>query len=316
MEKILITGGTGLVGTALKRKNLNAVFISSLDCDLRNFERTLELFNHHKPSQVIHLAALVGGVGANMNNLGDFYRDNSLININVLEACRKNSVKKVLSILSTCVYPENASHPLRECEIHMGPPHSSNYAYAYAKRMLEVQSRAYYDQYGCNYITVIPNNIFGENDNFDLNNSHVIPAIVRKIYESKLYGGDVVLWGDGSPVREFTYSCDIAEILLFLLESYSEKSPINIGTSKERSIHEIAYIVSDMLDFKGNIVWDSKKPNGQHSKPSCSRKMELLGWKESDYSDFTDSLERTCKWFVDSYPDVRGVRIEDDYGRI
>ena len=162
----------------------------------------------------------MGGLKANLNNLGSFYYENIIINSNVLEASRKFNVKKVVSLLSTCVYPDKITYPLTEEQIHNGKPHDSNYGYAYAKRMLDVQSQAYRDQYGCNFITAIPNNLFGENDNFDLENSHLIPAIIRKVHEAKMNNSDIILWGDGSPLREFTYSKDLAKIILFLLNNY------------------------------------------------------------------------------------------------
>ena len=215
--KILITGGTGMVGSAFEhiypKRN---IIICPRTYDLRNSQHAQRVLQNIHPDAIIHLAAKVGGVKANMEYLGDFYRDNVLINTNVLEAARKFKVKKVVSLLSTCVYPDEVNYPLTEDQIHNGPPHPSNYAYAYAKRMLDIQSRAYRDQYGCNFITAIPNNLFGEHDNFDLENSHVLPAIIRKVYEAKLNGTNVSLWGDGSSLREFTYSRDLAEILLFL----------------------------------------------------------------------------------------------------
>ena len=208
-EKILVTGGSGMIGYALKwgyaygNSIPNATFISSKDYDLTSATAANKMLVDHKPDYIIHLAAKVGGIKANMDNLGDFYRENILINTHVLESARQHKIKKVVSILSTCIYPNDISYPLTEEQIHMGPPHPSNYAYAYAKRMLDIQSRSYRDQYGCNFITAVANNLFGENDNFDLENSHVIPAMIRKIYEAKLTNKSVTFWGDGSPLREF-----------------------------------------------------------------------------------------------------------------
>ena len=169
-EKILITGGSGMVGYALRRIIPDAIFVSSKNFDLRSVEQTETMFAMYEPEQVIHLAAKVGGIKANMENLGDFYRDNIMINTNILESARKYKTGKVLSLLSTCIYPDKVSYPLTEEQIHKGPPHQSNYAYAHAKRMLDVQSRAYRAQHGCNFITAIPNNLYGENDNFEDSN--------------------------------------------------------------------------------------------------------------------------------------------------
>ena len=204
-----------MVGSAFRDLAPDAIFISSDHCDLRSSSQAKSLFNTTKPDYVIHLAAKVGGVKANTEYLGDFYRENLLINTNVLECCRVNDVKKVVSLLSTCVYPDNVSYPLTEEQIHNGEPHPSNFAYAYAKRMLDVQSRSYRKQYGCSFITAIPNNLYGPHDNFHLEDSHVIPAMIRKIWEAKLKNENVILWGDGTPLREFTYSEDVGKILFY-----------------------------------------------------------------------------------------------------
>ena len=197
-----------------------------------------------------------------------FYSNIEKINTNVLAAANFSNVNRVLSLLSTCIYPNNANYPLTEDQIHSGPPHPSNFGYAHAKRMLDVQSRAYRQQYGRNYITAVPNNLFGEYDNFDLKNSHAIPAIIRKMYEAKINSQNVILWGDGSPLREFTYSKDLASILLFLLEKYNEPDPVNIGNTHEISIKQVADMVAEIIGFDGEITWDVASPMGQYRKPS------------------------------------------------
>jgi GDP-L-fucose synthase len=304
---VLVTGGSGMVGTSLKKILPNAFYISSRDCDFRDHSETDLLFKKIVPDFVIHLAAKVGGVKSNINQMGDFYYDNILINSNVLESSRKYNVKKVVSLLSTCIYPDNVNYPLTEEQIHNGPPHFSNYGYAYAKRMLDVHSRAYRNQYGCNFITAVPNNLFGENDNYDLENSHVIPAIIRKIHESKINNEDLHLWGDGSPLREFTYSYDLAKILLFLLEKYDEPEPINVGNTYQYSILNVAEKISKILNFDGNIIWNKNAPSGQHKKPSSNIKLINLGWKKENYTSFDTSLRKSCEWFLEKYPLVRGI---------
>ena len=296
-----------MVGTALRQQLPNAVFVSSKDCDLKDATSVNSLMLEHEPEHVIHLAARVGGVKANSDYIGDFFLENILINANVLEASRKHNVKKVISILSTCVYPDSVTYPLTECQFHNGPPHDSNYGYAYAKRMLDVQSRAYRQQYGCNFITAIPNNLFGENDNYDLDNSHVIPAIMRKMHEAKLNNESVVLWGDGSPLREFTYSKDLADILLLLLDRYDDPEPINVGNTQEYSIKEIAEMVAEIVEFNGEIIWDTSKPTGQHRKPSDNSKLIGLGWKQENYTDLKKALTKTYKWVILKYPHLRGI---------
>ena len=265
------------------------------------------MFDTYGPEYVIHLAAKVGGVKANSDYPGDFYYDNIMINTNVLHTAKIHKVKKLISCLSTCIYPNDIEYPLREDNIHNGPPHQSNFAYAYAKRMIDVQSRAYNKQHGCNFITAVSNNLFGEDDNFDLENSHVIPAMIRKIYEAKMNNSDVVLWGDGSPLREFTYSGDMAEILLFLLDEYNDPTPLNIGNVGEYSIKEVASVISKNLAFDGEVVWDVAKPSGQYRKPSTNKRLLELGWEKENYTSLDMALKKTCEWFTTNYPNVRGV---------
>jgi GDP-L-fucose synthase len=308
-KKVLVTGGTGMIGNALRHLAPNAIFLSSKDADLRKAHETQDILNFYKPDAVIHLAARVGGIKANMDYLGDFYYDNIMINTNVIHSCKKTSVKKLISVLSTCVYPDNASYPLTEEQMHSGPPHKSNYAYAHVKRMIDVQSRAYRDQFGCNFTTVIPNNLFGKHDNFDLKNSHVIPAIIRKIYEARNKKENVVLWGDGSPLREFTYADDMASILLFLLDNFECREPINVGNTIQYSIKQLAEMIADIYNFEGEIVWDTSGPPGQYKKPSDNSKLIDLGWKKENYTNFQSALEEVCKWFENNYKEARGVFI-------
>tara|TARA_Y100000310_G_scaffold323733_1_gene384552 strand:- start:2863 stop:3798 length:936 start_codon:yes stop_codon:yes gene_type:complete len=302
--RLLVTGGTGMVGQALQKLAPDAYYLSSKDADLRNPQQTNDLINKINPTHVIHLAARVGGVKANMDNLGSFYYDNIMINTNVLESCRSSGVDKLLSLLSTCVYPDEAPHPLKECSIHTGTPHISNYGYAYAKRMVDVQTRAYRQQYGSNFITVIPNNLFGENDNFHLQDSHVIPAMIRKIYEAKGKKTDARLWGDGLIYREFTYVDDLARILLLLLDTYNEEDPINVGNTEEHLIKDVAEKISEIFEFKNDIIWDSEMPKGQYRKPSSSKKLERLGY--DNYTNFDQGLRNTCEWFAKNSTNVRG----------
>ena len=309
-SRILITGGTGMLGYAFRslQTEHDMIFINSKTCDLLDYKATCKTFIDIKPDWVIHLAARVGGVKSNTQFLGDFYRENIMINTHVLEAARKVKVNKLVSVLSTCIYPDKIEYPLRETEIHNGKPHISNYAYAYAKRMLDVQSRSYRDQYGLNYITAVPNNLFGENDNHHLEDCHVIPAIIHKMFNSIKTKRDVVLWGDGSPLREFTYSQDVARILLYLLENYNDRDPINIGNTIEMSIKEIAETIKRNLGFKGNIIWDTSKPMGQFRKPSSNKKLLNLAWRTDQYTDFHLALEKSCNWFVKNYPNIRGIK--------
>lgn len=317
-DKILITGGDGMLGDSFREFVPNAIFISHKKYDLKKREDTLEIFYKYKPFYCIHLAAKVGGLKANMNNGADFFYDNSLINLNVLESAKEyiksyNIIDKfkLVSILSTCIYPDkNITYPLTEDQIHNGFPNETNYPYAYAKRNLDIQSRSYRKQFGCNFITAIPNNMFGKNDNYSLESSHLIPAIIRKIYEAKKNNEkEVLFWGTGEPKREFTYSKDIAKALLFLLEHYDKEYPINIGNTKEFTIKEIVEYISKMMNYEGNIIFDGNiKMNGQFRKPSSNQKFLDFGWKEEWYTETKIALKEIVEYFKNQYPNLRGIK--------
>lgn len=308
-QKIMITGANGMVGTAIRNLFPNSIFLER-KFDLRNVEDAKMAFEKHKPEYVIHLAAKVGGLQANLHNQADFYTDNVLINTNIIKYSHLYEVKKLISVLSTCVYPDQSyiSYPLTEEQLHFGPPHFSNFGYSFSKRMVDIQSRAYRAQYESNFITAIPNNMYGENDNFDLENGHVLPSLLRKIWEAKINNLEQVeIWGDGSALREFTYSTDIAKILFFLLNNYDAAEPINIGHTKEHSIKEIAELLCEILEYNGKIFWNIEKPSGQHRKPSSNQRLLDLGWKEEYYTSLKEGLKKTCDWFITNYPNVRGI---------
>ena len=323
-KRYLLTGASGLLGKALSNlidkdyiytpdsKQLNLLEKTQTENYIANFECVDGQGLYSKINCVFHLAAKVGGVKANSEALGTFYHDNIMINSNLLESCIKYSIPKVVSVLSTCIYPDAqyVSYPLTEDQLHLGPPHDSNFGYAYAKRMLDVQTRAYRKQYGVNYITVIPNNLFGEHDNFHLEDSHVIPAIMRKIWEAKLNNKPTVeIWGDGSPLREFTYSGDIARILLKVSEEYNEEQPLNIGNTEEHSIASVAKKLVEYLEYDGKLFFNTDKPSGQFRKPSSNKKfLGKTSWRAEDYTPFDIALKKTCDWFKVTYPNVRGIK--------
>jgi len=306
--KLLITGGSGMVGSAFKKKAPNNDYPDrkELWSMISNLENQKELFNR----DIIHLAAKVGGIKANKDQIADFYLENSRLNQGLLSAAHLHRARKVISLLSTCIYPDSkyVSYPLTEDQLHLGPPHESNYGYAYAKRMVDVMSRTYREQYGCNFVTAIPNNLYGENDNFHLENGHVIPALIRKIWEAKENNiNHVECWGDGSPLREFTYSEDIVKILLFLMKNYNEPEPINIGNTEEYSIKEVVEMLCGILKYKGKIVWREDMPSGQHRKPTSNQKLIDIGWDKKNYTPLKEGLRKTCEWFIMNYPNIRGV---------
>ena len=306
--KILITGGTGMVGSAFNdiQTNHDLVLVGSKDYDLTSKREANRMLMHIRPDAIVHLAARVGGVKGNSDYVADFFYDNIMINTNILQACKDHKISKVLSLLSTCIYPNNPMYPLTEDQIHDGEPHQSNFGYAYAKRMLDVQSRAMRNQYDLKYITAVPNNIYGPKDNYHLDDSHVIPAMIRKLHEAKVKGADVTLWGSGEPLREFTYSKDIAKALLFLLENYTGKVPVNIGSTREVSIEKVSELISKEIGFTGKIIWDTDKPEGQLKKPSSNEKF-LDMCPNFCYTDLEDGIKETIRWFKSNYPNVRGL---------
>jgi len=311
MSKILITGGTGMVGKAILRclpATKNVVAVGTKDYDLRSLDQVQKMYKTHKPDKVIHLAAKVGGIKTNLEQPVEFFNTNILINTNVLMAAHENDIQNIVSLLSTCVYPdkEYAQYPLTEEQLHNGPPPESNFSYAYSKRMVEVQSRAYRKQYGRNYTTAIPNNIFGIEDDFDFIRGHAVPSIIRKIYEAKFFGTTPVFWGSGTPLREFTYVDDIAGCLIKMIgvtgETYNSVEPCNIGTSEELSIRQITEKVVKVAKYDGEIMWDTSKPDGQFKKTSLSTKIK---W---EYTSMEEGLKLTYKWFEKNYPNIRGIK--------
>jgi len=284
------------------------ILVGSRDYDLRSPTETHFMIRDYAPDAIIHLAARVGGVQGNTDYVADFYKDNILINTNVLASAAEHKVEKVVSLLSTCVYPDNASYPLTPEQFHAGPPHKSNFGYAYSKRMIDVYSRALRQQHGCNFICAVPNNLYGISDNFDLENGHVIPAIIRKVHTAMLKSTVPTFWGDGSALREFTFASDISKILLFLMENYNSDVPINIGMTKERSIKSVVTTICSYMGYSGAINWDTSKPTGQLRKPSCNKPLLDLGWKPEEYTSFEDGIEQTCGWYKENYPNIRGIR--------
>ena len=306
--KALVTGASGLLGSEILALSQGSVGLNSRDCDLTESNHAILTLEDDRVDTVIHCAARVGGVKANTDYVADFFDNNVKMNMNVLYACRDKKFKLV-SVLSTCIYPDApyVKYPLTEDQLHMGPPHPSNFGYAYAKRMLEVQSRAYRQQFGCNFISVIPNNLYGINDNYDLNSGHVIPALIRKFHEAMLEGrNEVIVWGSGRPIREFTFARDAAKIILWLTENYDGEEPVNIGNPDWISIEHLSLMIGEEIGFEGHVKFDSSKPDGQYEKPSSNKKLRSLGWT-GEYTPLRDGLRETIKNFITFYPNVRGV---------
>ena len=300
MKKVLITGGYGMVGSAMESQ----IKLSRETCDLTNPKQTEKLFQLIKPDGVIHCAGKVGGIGGNSNYKGEYFYDNLMINTNVIEASRKAGVKNLVAFLSTCVFPDKVKYPLTVDQIQLGEPHKSNYPYAYAKRMADVQIRAYREQYGINYTSIIPSNIYGPNDNFSLEHGHVMPMLIHKLYLAKQNKTDFVVWGSGKPLREFIYSKDIAKIAEWALFNYEGTDPLIISGDEEISIKDLVGLLVDEFKFKGKVIFDKTKPDGQLRKPSDNSKIkELL--PDFEYTPFEQGIKETANWFIENYNESR-----------
>lgn len=322
--KILVTGGSGLVGQAIKnivnehdendKNNHSYLFLSSADCDLTNYQATYDFFEKYKPDYVIHLAAYVGGLFRNMNHKVEMYEKNIQINHNVVKICHEFRVKKVICCLSTCIFPDKTTYPIDETMLHNGPPHNSNDAYAYAKRMLEVQCRAYNEQYGSNFICVIPTNIYGEYDNFSLSDGHVIPALIHKCYLAKQRGEKFVVCGTGKPLRQFIYSIDLAKLMLLILERYQEKTPIilSVDEKDETSIADVARLIAKEFDYEHMLDFDASYSDGQYKKTANNTKLkkvlekiqnepEIKSGSKFKFTPLSEGLPNTIKWFIENY---------------
>ena len=300
-NKILVTGGHGLVGHEFVGNKYYKP--TSKEYNLKNTEDVNRLMLKRFDS-VIHTASKVGGLGGNMNHKGEFFYDNIMINTNVIESARISGVKNLVAFLSTCVFPDNIEYPLTEKKIHLGPPHFSNDAYAYSKRMVDVQIRAYREQYGLNYKSVIPTNIYGPNDNYDIKNGHVVPSLIHKCFLARENKTPLTIWGSGDPLREFIFSRDVAVLSEWVLHNYNENEPIILSTSEEISIREVVDIIVEIMNFKGKVVFDTSKPDGQFRKPSDNSKIKnhLPNFK---FTDLFDGLKETIEFFEKNYNILR-----------
>ena len=297
--KLLITGGNGLVGSQIPGD-----IKTDSSIDLRDSSLCDELFKKERPVNVIHCAAKVGGLGGNMSLKGEFFYDNIMINTNVIESARKFGVKSLVAFLSTCVFPDDVEYPLTEKKIHLGPPHTSNDAYAYAKRMADIQIRSYREQYGLNYKSVIPTNIYGPHDNFDIENGHVVPSLIHKCYIAKETKTPLIIWGSGKPLREFIFSKDVAKLTEWVLHNYNEDEPIILSTSEEISIKEVVEIIIELMNFKGEVKWDKDKPDGQFRKPSNNSKIKHY-LPDFKFTPLYEGLKETIQWFENNYINIR-----------
>ena len=284
-DKIYIAGHAGMVGSAIERKLIksgysNIISISSTELDLRNQESVKHFFKEYCPDYVFLAAAKVGGIVANNEYRADFIYDNLMIQSNVVHAAYKNNVKKLMFLGSSCIYPKYAEQPIEEQSLLSGKLEPTNEPYAIAKIAGIKLCEAYRDQYGMNFISVMPTNLYGPNDNYDLNNSHVLPALLRKFHEAKISGSaSVEVWGSGMPMREFLHVDDLADASIFLMNNYDEKEILNIGTGSDISIKDLAFLIAEIVEFNGKIVFNTEKPDGTPKKQLNVSKLHQLGWK-------------------------------------
>ena len=302
MGKILVTGGTGLVGSRFEGEDY--LKIGSKNLDLLN-QKDIENFLVSKNiNGIIHCAARVGGVKGNMSYPGEFTYENLKMNTGIIEEARKAGISKLIAFSSTCVFPDKVEYPLTPDKIHLGPPHSSNYGYAYAKRMAEIQMQSYREQYGVNYFSVIPCNIYGPADNYHLEDGHVLPSLIHKFHLADISGSDVTIWGSGSPLREFIFSEDVADLTRILFDNYKEGIPVIISSGKEISIKEVVEIIANEFNFKGKIIWDLDKPEGQFRKPSDNSIIRSIA-PDFKFTPIEEGIHKSVTWFKDNYPNIR-----------
>ena len=302
-SNIVVTGGKGFLGSAvcreLKKSGYHSVHtFRSKQLDLTNRAAAEYMFDIYKPKVVIHLAAKVGGIGANMANPGSFAYDNLAMGMNVIEEARKYGLAKLVIAGTVCGYPCHCPVPFKEESLWDGEPEKTNAPYGIAKKMLLVLAQGYRKQYGMNSIFLLPTNLYGNGDHFDLENSHVIPAMVRKFHEAKISKAPfVTLWGDGSPSREFLYVDDAAEAFVAAMENYDSPEPMNIGTGTEIAMSQLAKIIRSTVGYDGKIVWDRSKPNGQPRRClSLKRAFDNLSWRP--HTNFEDGLRRTYEYYL------------------
>jgi GDP-L-fucose synthase len=301
-KRIILTGGAGFLGRFVEKKlvarGCSNIFIPRIEVyDLRNLDDIVKVYKLTNADIVIHLAAVVGGIGANKENPATFFYDNLIMGAQLMEEARKNNIEKFISIGTICSYPKFTPVPFKEEDLWSGYPEETNAPYGLAKKMLLVQSQAYRQQYGLNSIFLLPVNLYGPGDNFDPKSSHVIPALIKKFYKAKANNdSEVVVWGTGKATREFLYVEDCAEAIVLATEMFDKADPVNIGAGFEISIKELAYLIRDIIGFKGKIVWDTTKPDGQSRRClDTSKALKEFGFKAK--TNFEEGLSKTIECY-------------------
>jgi GDP-L-fucose synthase len=307
-KRVVVTGGAGFLGSfvveRLERAGARVVVPRSAEYDLVDRGAVRRLLADTRPELVIHLAARVGGIGANRANPGRFLFENAMMGLQLFEECRLANVGKLVAAGTICAYPKFAPVPFKEDDLWNGYPEETNAPYGIAKKMMLVQSQGYREQYGLNSVVVFPVNLYGPRDNFDLETSHVIPAMIRKCVDAREAGKDTVeLWGDGSPTREFLYVDDAAEGIVLAAERYDSSEPVNLGSGVEISIRELATLIARATRFAGRFVWDSSKPNGQPRRQlDVTRARERFGFVAR--TSFEQGIAKTVTYFEEHRKDI------------
>jgi GDP-L-fucose synthase len=314
-DRILVTGATGFLGRhavpALGKAfgEANVEGVSSKDYDLMDPAPVQRMFKERKPDVLVHLAAYSGGIGANRTFPADFYYQNTILTALTFEQAAKHDVKKMIYTMGGCSYPAKATSPIDESQLWQGYPQKESAGYSTAKMMGTVASKSYREQYGLNSVVLIPGNMYGEYDNFTHLDSHVVPAMVRRYYEAQRDGlEEVAMWGTGKPERDFVYAADVAALLPFFVENYDSSEPVNISKGQTTPIKELAETIAKLVDFQGEIKWDSDKPDGQMIKIFATERMKSLGL--SCDTSLEDGLTKTIEWFGANYENAGdGLRL-------
>jgi GDP-L-fucose synthase len=311
-KRVLVTGGNGFLGRCVcgelrRRSPLALIAPGSRDCDLRERDAVRKLLEDSRPDLVIHLAAVVGGIGANRRYPGKYFYDNAVMGIELLEAARAVGIEKYVQVGTICSYPKFTPVPFREEDLWAGYPEETNAPYGLAKKMLLVQAQAYRQQYGMNAVTLLPVNMYGPGDNFDLESGHVIPALIRKAIEARDSGlGCLDVWGTGSASREFLYVTDCAEAIIAAAERYDSPEPVNVGSGEEIRIRDLASLVCEAVGFHGDVRWDVSRPDGQPRRClDLSRAKAFLGWEPR--TGLREGLRKTVGWFEANRARFRAV---------
>ncbi len=299
--EILVTGGEGLLGKALRDVCPEAVFVSRKDCELKDLTQTEHLFEIHKPKKVLHLAAETGGIKLNQSNGTELFESNLLINTNVLRAAKEHGVQRLISILAGCAFQFSTTSPSAEEDLHKGFPFSGSLGFGYSKRALDVHTRLIRKQYGFEYSTMTPVTIYGPFDNWDLETGHVMGSLIHKCFLAKQRNGSLEVWGSGRAMRQFVYSLDVARLLIRALDSFTDAETVVVAPDNGITIKDLAHLIAKVVEFDGPIIFNTSKPEGESIKLLRSNKFNRL-FPDFSFTPLEEGLKKTVAWFCENYP--------------